>query len=439
MQKALKWLPVLFAAGAVFALARYSPLVNDDYFCLYKNTPGTPFFALDFGRAERILTLTDVAESVRNMYFDWSGRIFYLSTVKTFLMFDKIWYDLVNAGFTAAAIVLAVRIAMGRRPAPVWLIAAAAGLFLLCAPAPGQTLVWGSGTVCYLWPACFYLFLLWRYRDILEYGIPGHGGLFACPLLFITGMIAGNANENTAGAVILTAAAMMLMIKKKCGKIPPRLWCGIAGLAAGLALMLSAPGLRCRIAYEHHCFRGFFYGAALQTAYLFSLIPGLFPLNAGLLWILFRRREADLKLPLLFICTGLAACYVMALSPYAPGRAVFGCFILMLPASLMLLERLDAPDLQKVFAATIFCAGLAAAGLGLRDSVYTFQAHRKRLADCREEAVVAPVIGTSRYNVLYKTDVLRDNSGHFINRHFAAEYGLKSVRTADMPFISGMK
>ena len=36
------------------------------------------------------------------------------------------------------------------------------------------------------------------------------------------------------------------------------------------------------------------------------------------------------------------------------------------------------------------------------------------------------------------TDILRDDPRHFLNRHYAKQYGQKSVKTTPSPAISGM-
>ncbi len=52
--------------------------------------------------------------------------------------------------------------------------------------------------------------------------------------------------------------------------------------------------------------------------------------------------------------------------------------------------------------------------------------------------VVRAIIGSSRYNPMFKTDLLSTNSDNFVNRYYARILGVKSIRTSPEPSIVGM-
>ena len=80
-----------------------------------------------------------------------------------------------------------------------------------------------------------------------------------------------------------------------------------------------------------------------------------------------------------------------------------------------------------------------------RDIGFTGARHCERLAYVAARRQVGegqfrfrPVIGTSVYNALYKTDVLAPDPDAFVNRYYAQRLGVQAIATTPLPALVGM-
>ena len=451
---------IFFLTVFIFAFfTAQTPYVLDDYFAFFKNPEGVPLFQMQFNAVDRILHLSDVAESQWNLFFNWSGRIFFLFTIQILCMGSKIWFNILN-GFAAACVIRMIAVhAAGKQKVRTSHYLLLSSLFWISCPAPGLTLFWMNGAVCYLWTALFYLLFFYPFRMAFEYGTAQvrHPKLLI-PALFFAGLIGCNANENTAGTVLLFSGILLFLIFRSEHKIPVWGISGMLGGFAGFALLLFAPGLKVRMAAEGHIVPDIAVNFFLQTGYLFQSIYALFPLCIFLGIILFTVYgkkyfiKSGGRTILLFILMGLCSVYVMILSPYAPSRAVFGSFIFLLCAfGKMLHELPQHGQIQEriipASALSAFLIALFSMAFAFRDIAYTRHIQQNRIRYVmlqkkeknQQDFVFRSMAGTSPYNALYKTDILKEDSNAFVNQFYAHELGIRSIRVVDEPNVVGMR
>lgn len=446
---------ILLGFGGVFAiLSAITPLALDDYFNLFFHDRGVGLFQLDFDQTHVISTFSDLWTNAVNLYFSWLGRFFSIFFQPLISQLSPVAFGILNGCAGTLLLVLIVRNGVGRkRIAPTTLLLGGALLFL-CAPAPGQVLFWRVGTLCYLWPAIFFMIVLWPFRSTLDAPGRKRGFLYE----FCTGMVwwgagllACGTNENTGLAVIVMVFAFLFLIYRKQKKIPFSLWFALAGCVMGSAMLLFAPGNSARIAYEGYASPNLLRNFCLQTIYYWQQMPGLAALFVVLLTAAGAGRPWQKWLtPVegIFLLGSLAAAYSMVFSPYSPGRAMFGAMYLLLVATLSIWERLPVEQWERLrvpVALVLSMMALVTAAYAFRDIAYCRNMHARRevaarqlAAEGEQEVVFRPICGSSRYNVLFKTDILQEDPGHFVNRYHASQWGVKSVRLRDAAGVVGM-
>lgn len=453
-------LTMLIFGGAVYLSCCLSPETLDDYAFKFENR-GVPFFVAAEDSTAEIngVDFSIFASSTKNLYFHWNGRIFYHFAAYWAANVPKNIFNTVNAAVATAVLLLIMKIAAGNRPLTTGFTMSCAALFLLCCPAPGLTLFWLAGATNYLWTAMFYLIFLLPFRMALQSGenkLSAYGGILLASGAFVSGMIGCNTNENTGGAVILTVLLLSVARWRKFRKIEVWQYSGMIGGLVGYMVLIFSPGQMQRIAVEGREFPAIFKNFILQTAYWFQQMPGLAVLVLLMAGVLLRfggknRFRKSAVLPGIMLIGALASCYAMVFSPYSPGRAMFGAFILLLVAFGMLyFELLELPggflrrdELYPSVALALITGGIML--YAWRDMVFTANVHQQRKKYAiqaaergEEEITFRSAIGVNRYNVLFKTDVLSPNDGHFVNKYLAKKLKLKKIRTLPSAAVSGM-
>ncbi|MBR7120681.1 MAG: hypothetical protein IKC94_00380 [Lentisphaeria bacterium] len=438
----------LFTAGVFFVLSYFTPYVYDDIVYHYRYIADRSFFDIRPGETPLIASWADIFASVNSAWFSWGGRAIAMFTIYAVLWGGKMLFNLLNSIMAALVISMICRHICGREPIKPALLLTVAGVFFLCAPSPGLTLFWANGAVIYLWTSLFYLILLYPYRLFMEYGDDRISGLRRWYLI-PSGIIGCSANENVAVAVIIVIAAVIIYAKLRQNRIPSWMLCGLCGAVIGGAVLLFAPGVSARIAYEGYQGIAFFQNIFTQTAHVFHTVPALF--TATVMMLIFgRRRIPASQWPLtvfyLLLISGISGS--MIFSPYTPGRALFGAFIFMLCCAGKTFQQLEIREFaQRIVAGITVIMFLTNAAFALRDITFTGTICRNRFAAMQNaqqnqqstEWIFRPACGLSRYNALYKTDIMREDPNHFLNRHYALKYGQKSVRITPVPAIQGME
>ena len=93
------------------------------------------------------------------------------------------------------------------------------------------------------------------------------------------------------------------------------------------------------------------------------------------------------------------------------------------------------------------CFAVMTMAFALRDIVFTNRILQGRfsamqISKQRNEAkkwVFRPLCGMSNYNVLYKTDIMREDPEHFLNQHYARQYEQISTALSPCPAVQGME
>ncbi len=183
---------VLFMVSFYIATSLY-PMCQDDY--IYKYV---------FGTSELINNFSDVFRSQIDHWFLWNGRFVAHCLVQTFLMFERVWFNLANCCCYVLCCGCIARI-ISRENLVRNFVLVLLSLWLLM-PTPGATFFWLTGSFNYLWAMCataVFLCLLLSGNKTLN--------VIAVPV----GIIAGNWHESMALATMVSLILYCILSPKK--------------------------------------------------------------------------------------------------------------------------------------------------------------------------------------------------------------------------------
>ena len=133
------------------------------------------YSADDYTGMRTIVTMRDNLENIKELYFNWGGRLFawFFSNIFIRILHDKLWLDITNTVFFASLSLLggALIFADGKQSRKALffpMVLAFTMLLWLLYPSPSVTLFWPAGTSCYLWPntlTILFLYLFVRFRS----------------------------------------------------------------------------------------------------------------------------------------------------------------------------------------------------------------------------------------------------------------------------------
>lgn len=232
--------PALILAGLVFYLLNLNtPFQHDDYaYCFYYDTDSAIVRPTNIW----VTGLGQMIQSIWHHYLSVNGRFSSHLLLQFFCAFaGKGCFNICNA--IVFALFLNSIVSLSGWKKSVFSLAIVFLLSLLLLPFPGQTMLWMTGSLNYLWPAAFsLLYIQW----ILN-GNDKHLSAFGHIVAFIACLMTGWANESI---TVPVAAGLFLYFifnreKFKGGNIS-----SFAGYATGAALIVFSPGTFTRFMTE---------------------------------------------------------------------------------------------------------------------------------------------------------------------------------------------
>lgn len=417
---------LLLLIGCIMLLLNmHTPLMMDDY-----------DYSFSWATGERIGGVTDVLASQAAHYRLWGGRSVVHALAQFFLSLDK---RVFNAANTLMYLLLLLEIYALARPKSRkwwWEILLLAHAFLFTGvPFFGTVFLWLTGACNYLWGTALALTPLLILRSAQEDGFFARGwhGWLAVPIFFL----AGWTNENTACGILATTLLLLAVQKARSVRIRGWQWIAWAAEAAGVAIMLLAPGNFARASsYDGgHPVMELVKRMGLATAYggvyLGVLLAGIL-----LLWSLcsalgVKRRSLWTAILLL---GSMASAYAMVASPVFSDRSWTGAIVLTLCAVLVLLSdivsQVRAFDAAKLLILPLALLLLSYSGYKALSDV---KAHEKAwlsqvtsietAAAAGEESVsVSSVPSISRYTM---SIIVEENPSSWPNSTLSRAFGIR--------------
>ena len=393
---------LVLIGGVMYLLNLHTPLLMDDY-----------DYSFSWATGERIGGIADVFASQAAHYKLWGGRSVVHAIAQGFLFMEKFVFNVAN---TLMYLMLLLEIYVLARPKNrswCWeILLLAHGILFTAVPFFGTVFLWLTGACNYLWGTVLALLPLVIARSAQENGFFSRSwhGWMAVPVCFF----AGWTNENTACGVFAVIFVLLLAEALEHRRVPAWRWAALIAQAAGVAVMLLAPGNFSRAsAYESgNIIIELLKRAVTATAYG-GIYVGALLIGVMLLWALCSvvrvERRSGWTLFLLF--GGLGAAYAMVASPVFSDRSWTGVIVLALSALLVLLgdiiSQVRAFDAAKILVLPLAVLLIAYGGYKALDDVVAHEAAwlsqvaaiEKAAAVGEESIVVSDVESISRFTM----------------------------------------
>lgn len=447
-KKLIFWLILLINLAIIAGMNHFTPLFSDDItytmFCEGASSP------LD------VIKL-DVAEYIgHNCRFIAQFFLFsYLS------IGAKIIPNVVGSfAFIALGLLIYANI-RGKKKYDCGLILLIFALMWLFLAAFGQSVLWLSGAVAYLYGAVWILGFVTFYKHILNKNQIKHPILLAV-FMFIFGVAAGICNENTSGGAFLLIFIYTLnkILTNKEKNIPVKnsfrayMFTGHIGVLTGLALMVLGPGAwnRGKLLQDSN-FSGFL--GILSRAYKITvsiadmLLPLLVMIIISLVILAVQHKFRSFKDVrenggVIFLVVGIITCYVLVAVEPTSARIFFGPSVYLIVSLCQMITDIDyKEDIFKVIKYSLITILVV---MTLYDTmlgtINLFRINReeserveiiKSVAETGADWVTVPQLTpefNTRFSALYDND-LNEDPDYWINVYY--EYYLGVPRIIAIP------
>lgn len=339
------------------------------YLCMFAYIFLTPYLSDDFPYMMELRdmgtgSITDAFRLAYAEYFQHGGRLLHYSTFRLFLLAPtKHIYDFFASGyFVLLGLLIYLNIDKRKKYDIGVILLSYLGLWLFSIR-PGQTITWITGGVVYLFAFVYVLGSITYYRYLLRQDSLKRPALSAV-LMFVISLLAGDASENNAPAVMLVALIVTISkfvsIKKNDSSInvrkfiKPYMITAVCGYIIGYAVLVLSPGTweRASVAAE-----GEYTGIVGLLSHLYKIAMALndlflpFFIVIGILITLLAVNRyftcfKDIvdNSGILYLVAALAGSLVLVVISTPEYRAFFGTAVFIMISIIQLLQDLSVSD-----------------------------------------------------------------------------------------------
>ena len=316
-----------------------------------------------------------------------------------------------------------------------------------------ETVLWEDGACNYLWGALIIFTFLLVQQRVLERAendsCSGRQGRLALQTgaLLLLGTAAGWYNENTSGGCLLALLIAAAVRKRRGARVPLPFLAGLAGNAAGLALMVLSPGERLRASYAtDENYSGLlgllarFQKITLTIREYYGVLLAVLLVTAVILRVQNNRR--GLKRTALCGFLFLATSYALIAARQTQPRAFFGAglfLILGIAGGIREVMQDREKLIQAAFWSLLWVLLLQFAFVYADNATNVgriWRDERNRVAYIREQAALGrseltvPMVHTDFYNDYSAIEKMEmtDDPDYWINVFYEEYYGIASIR-----------
>ncbi len=437
----------------VYALNAATPLLADDY-----------VYAFVYGTPDRVESISQLLRSQWLLYFNWTGRVVGTSIYQAFVWMGRPGFNILNAAAFLIVVVLMYANANGLRRIRPSLLVGIALLLWFSLPVFGQSILWMSASVVYLWMLIPGLLVLIPFRLHDENPARVTSGWAPALGMGLLGILAGWSVEPLAVALVVLLTAFLVRFHRRGVGVPAWALAGMGGVLAGTLALLVAPGNYVRVADV-----AAIDGTSGTPMYLMliertmSIAHGLFLYNFFALLVLFAICAALLASHHrgsprdtlwrggLYVGAGLAATVSMTASPQFPARVWIVPIVFAVIGIGVVYSSLDFDSaLVRRLVLVAVTAGIAMFAVKFAyvywsDIRVTSRQWNERIAYIQSQKaqgnlnlVVPPITALTPYNAAYGITDLDTQSDQWPNADVARYFGLESIRTTvatDLPAV----
>lgn len=408
--------------------------ISDDFLYRFELAEGVSDDEL-----QPIKGLMSIIRSQYHHYSSWNGRFVPHTIVQFVLQFDKWLFNIGNSmmyvylGLLVAKIVARIT----RSSIDVYTLISIYILMFILIPSFGQTVLWISGAVNYLWMSVIYLSF---YYYNIEARKDNAGTIIKASLL---GFLAGATNENSGPAIILMVILLAIYSYYKDKKI--YLWriTGIITSLIGFALILFAPAAAKRVAERNEVsisLSVLFKKIEMINSYLLKNYWIFFTLIILLLFILLLKNiiTTDILINISFLIIGfLGSTYSLIAIDKIIKRTMFGPVMLMIIITSVLIKlSFDCIYNKKILliglipTLLLYVSLYSIVFLDINETYKTVSQQYDIIYSQPNEHVTVPMIEKPKtdYNAYSQgTNYLKKDKNAWLNKWASRFFGVKSI------------
>ncbi len=418
----LTFLPILL-------LNILTPMVADDYMYCYR-----------FDNQERVQSLADILPSMVTHAQVLNGRVAPHILAHLFLMLPRVIFTVLNALMYIAFMLGIYHLAKPANAHYDWkLLLIIDGAVFLLPPIFGQTYLWLTGSISYLWRDTLMVWVFAAFADAV-FKQKAVTGVLKTVLLALASFYICNSTENVSAAILFFMACCIGWLLLKHRRVPLALFVSFAFAGISWLLLLLAPAsagnIRASASGLDQIFNNF------QTALSLWKEHALWPsiVFIGMLFIAMTNKEKDpdrIAFAIgLFLCS-LISNFIMASAYYYPLRAFVGCTNFLILAGVIVLGEIPATwrlTLTNAAAASLSLLMALQMVSALPYAYNRYQLANARIAEvhAQRDAGIADIttfgiLGKSPYDAFYDIHELTTDADYFPNVFFAKYHGLDRI------------
>ncbi len=315
----------------------------------------TPLIADDFAYIAKTSGFSSIIHDEYLQYMQQNGRSVAHIMVRFFLLMPKIIFNFVNplVFLYVVGIIYKMSNFSNLKFGSYRYLLITIAIFLFV-PKFGETILWETGAINYLWTFGIMISLLYLYHNKV---VNNKNVKIPSFIIFIIGILSGWCNENTsAGTLLLILGYMAIEWKINNKKVENWMKLGLLGEILGFVIMMTSPGNRIRSSWFTRSSwslpKRFLYGlndvsnSLSENAVVLIVIT----LMAIIFCIYLYRNKYNYILGILYFLVGVATCYSLSLSPTGNGwsRSYFGGVMFIIVAFVICFPNLFNLDNFKI-------------------------------------------------------------------------------------------
>lgn len=300
--------------GFIFFLSSKVELISDDWHFKFVFNGFMP------NETERRITgIGDIITSMKQFYNMSGGRIMAHSLLQLILMADKLLFNIINSLVFVLTGIIIYKLGKEEGTDKNKLLIFVFSLMFVFIPSFGDTCIWVSGAVNYLWMSLAYLLFFYCDQKNIKTG------------KYLFAFISGFTNEPLGGMIIVFLVVRMLVERKR----PSRddIICGPFAIV-GTVFILLAPGnsSRAAIVNQTEIFSLDLATECMEKTINWILQGGLYLVLLIPLIVLvsFRKRVFEFKNEIALYIAGIAGIVALTLTGAFIVRAEFPCVIFLI-------------------------------------------------------------------------------------------------------------
>ncbi len=394
----------LGCVGVLFyILNMYTPIMHDDFAYLYKYGPPSAVRPTEIP----IQSIVDIFESQYYHYLDVNGRALLHFLIQLFLFFGKDIFNVFNTLVLLALIVIIYKIAVQYKTSGVerfFILTFITASVWLTSPFVGQTMLWTTGAINYLWGTLAVLGFLYYLQNKLK--VPSFHWVQGF-LLFVCSLLAGWTQESISIGV---SAALFFYYLFNRSQITIQRVIMVLGFWVGTLFIIIAPGTLHRVdaEIEMHSL-SVFEQLASKVVYVFAIVKML-KLNIAVFIVLglfhyFKKLSfvKFVKVQSIYIVAVFFSLLFFTIIGKLDDRVFFGVNIFLILVNVSLLTHLNSSISKKMMQALslLFILTLSYSfiqAIGITKNYHTaFVSLESNIQSSKDGIVAMPTIPNSSY------------------------------------------